>query len=154
MLVVLLPLAAVAIAGCGDEAGDAADESAETPATAVSTKGLPKPLAENRKQANQIIDGSTEALDAKLAELQGHPVVVNQWGSWCPPCRAEFPFFSEVAEEHAADVAFAALTFRTTGTPPRSSCRSSPFPTRASTTGTPTRCSLSTGQVSRQPPGS
>jgi thiol-disulfide isomerase/thioredoxin len=107
VLVVLLPLAAaVAIAGCGDDGGDAGAESAETSATAVPTKGVPKALAQNRAQANQIIDGSTEALDAKLGELRGHPVVVNQWGSWCPPCRAEFPFFAEVAEGHAADVAF------------------------------------------------
>jgi thiol-disulfide isomerase/thioredoxin len=109
MLLALLPLAAaITIAACGGEdagGGDGA-QPAEPGVTSVSTKGLPKALAENRKQANQIIEGSTEALDAKLGDLQGHPVVVNQWGSWCPPCRAEFPFFAEVAEAHAADVAF------------------------------------------------
>jgi thiol-disulfide isomerase/thioredoxin len=109
MLLALLPLAAaITIAACGgdDAGGGDGPQPTEPAVTEVSTKGLPKPLAENRKQANQIIEGSTEALEAKLADLQGHPVVVNQWGSWCPPCRAEFPFFSEVAEAHAADVAF------------------------------------------------
>jgi len=108
MLASLLPLAAVvAIAGCGGD--DAGGEAAQAPAAStpeVSTKGQPKPLARNSAQANQIIDGSTEALEARLADLRGHPVVVNQWGSWCPPCRAEFPFFAEVAEAHLADVAF------------------------------------------------
>lgn len=27
----------------------------------------------------------------KLSSLKGHPVVVTFWGTWCPPCREEFP---------------------------------------------------------------
>lgn len=101
-------LAALAIAACGSDDGGAEGglQAGERAPGALSSKGLPKALAENRAQANQLIDGSTEALEAKLAELRGHPVVVNQWGSWCPPCRAEFPFFAEVAETHAEEVAF------------------------------------------------
>ena len=26
-----------------------------------------------------------------LSALRGHPVVMSFWGSWCPPCRSEFP---------------------------------------------------------------
>lgn len=35
-----------------------------------------------------------------LSELQGHVVVVNFWGTWCPPCRAEIPEISRWAEKH------------------------------------------------------
>jgi peroxiredoxin len=27
----------------------------------------------------------------KLSALRGHPVVVTFWGTWCPPCKVEFP---------------------------------------------------------------
>jgi thiol-disulfide isomerase/thioredoxin len=27
----------------------------------------------------------------KLSALRGHPVVVTFWGTWCPPCKEEFP---------------------------------------------------------------
>jgi thiol-disulfide isomerase/thioredoxin len=35
-----------------------------------------------------------------LAELHGQVVVVNFWGTWCPPCREEIPEISEWAAEH------------------------------------------------------
>lgn len=27
----------------------------------------------------------------KLSTLRGHPVVITFWGTWCPPCKEEFP---------------------------------------------------------------
>jgi peroxiredoxin len=34
-----------------------------------------------------------------LGELQGQPVVINFWASWCPPCRSEMPALQRVHEE-------------------------------------------------------
>ncbi len=32
-----------------------------------------------------------DAFQRLLGQLQGTPVLVNVWGSWCPPCRDEMP---------------------------------------------------------------
>jgi thiol-disulfide isomerase/thioredoxin len=36
-----------------------------------------------------------------LAQYHGHVVVLNFWGSWCTPCRAEAPSLSQLARHFA-----------------------------------------------------
>jgi thiol-disulfide isomerase/thioredoxin len=36
----------------------------------------------------------------KLSALKGHPVVVTFWGTWCPPCRQEFPDLVAAQKKH------------------------------------------------------
>ncbi len=38
-----------------------------------------------------------------LSSQLGNPVVLNFWGSWCPPCRAEFPASQAVFDEYRDD---------------------------------------------------
>jgi len=69
-------------------------------------RGAPPALAALHDQANEFLDGGAEAFEERLAELEGYPVVVNKWASWCGPCRAEFPIFQKVAAERGTKVAF------------------------------------------------
>lgn len=42
----------------------------------------------------------------RLADYRGRVLVVNVWGSWCPPCRLETPDLVDEAERDARSVAF------------------------------------------------
>ena len=42
----------------------------------------------------------------KLSDMEGKPVVINFWASWCPPCRIEMPDFDRVYKDTGAEVKF------------------------------------------------
>lgn len=44
----------------------------------------------------QDLDGAT----VRVADLRGHPLVLNIWASWCVPCRDEFPLLVGAYGEH------------------------------------------------------
>ena len=43
-----------------------------------------------------LFDGSS----IQLSDLEGHPLVINFWASWCAPCRWEMPEFEESWKAH------------------------------------------------------
>jgi cytochrome c biogenesis protein CcmG, thiol:disulfide interchange protein DsbE len=92
------------------------DDDSGVPATELSAEEAAEPLTDAppelvalRGQANEILDEGIDGFEARLAELEGVPVVVNKWASWCAPCREEFPYFQSQAIEHEDEVAFVGL---------------------------------------------
>lgn len=100
-LVAVALVAAVVLGGTVDTGPGSAP-----PLTEAELAALPGHLAANAAQANRVVDGSIEA---RLAALRGIPVVVNQWASWCPNCREEFPFFQRLSQRLHGKVAFLGL---------------------------------------------
>ena len=82
-------------------------------ATAVACGAPADRAAEPRAAGPLLPEGRLELPEydlatfrAMLEELRGTPVVVNVWGSWCPPCRAEAPDLGTVSREFGGEVQF------------------------------------------------
>jgi thiol-disulfide isomerase/thioredoxin len=67
-----------------------------------------------RKQAEEILaHGETFPFDFavtdiqgtlhKLSDYSGKVVIVDIWGTWCPPCRAEIPSFVELQKKYGSE---------------------------------------------------
>lgn len=44
-------------------------------------------------------------------ELKGKVVIVDLWGTWCPPCREEIPHFVKLQENYGDDLAIVGVNF-------------------------------------------
>ncbi|AIV38565.1 redoxin [Streptomyces sp. CCM_MD2014] len=81
---------AFAASGCGQ--GDPASESAASSADQQLTHLDPA----ERKAASDISGETLTGEGLALSDFRGKIVVINVWGSWCAPCRAEAPHLQEV----------------------------------------------------------
>lgn len=97
---------AVLLAGCGSAPHSNAPSSAQVRAAFA---GSPAPLAALHSSANRLVGGGVSAFHRTLASVRGYPVVINKWGSWCGPCRFEFPDFQQASVQFGRRVAFLGL---------------------------------------------
>ena len=107
----LLAIAVIAIVVIGLSQASGGGTEAKQPRfdldkALAELQGAPAPLASLHEQHSQLLDGGVKAINARLGDLKGHPVVINKWGSWCYPCRQEFPFFQRAGAEYGKRVAF------------------------------------------------
>ena len=73
----------------------------ETKSNAASVNSV-VPMAVNYAAPElslQNINGETES----LADYRDKIVLVNNWATWCPPCKAEMPTLVAYHNEHTAD---------------------------------------------------
>jgi cytochrome c biogenesis protein CcmG, thiol:disulfide interchange protein DsbE len=70
------------------------------PATAVAeTTGLSEAPQVGFLAPDFTLTG-TNGKQVSLSDYRGQPVVLNFWATWCPPCRAEMPFFQNASVKY------------------------------------------------------
>ena len=60
-----------------------------------------RPALGQRPAAPDFTATSLTGATIKLSSYRGKTVVLNFWGSWCPPCRDEAPTLALLAEQYS-----------------------------------------------------
>jgi thiol-disulfide isomerase/thioredoxin len=127
----LLIVAALVIGLTQASSGGSGEANAppfDLPAAKRKLEAAPAPLNGLYAQANALLGGGTGAFSDRLAELKGHPLVINKWASWCGPCVSEFPVFQSVATQRGTDVGFLGLNVTDTDAHARAFLAKRPLP--------------------------
>ncbi|CAL9539783.1 TlpA family protein disulfide reductase [Streptomyces griseomycini] len=102
----------VSACGSGGTTGGGGDTNFVTGTDGIST------VAKGERAAAPDLSGETlEGEQLDVADYRGKVVVLNVWGSWCNPCRAEAEHFAKVSKEYADQgVQFVGINTRDTNT--------------------------------------
>ena len=97
---VLLTLATIlfasfGLAGCDRGAPEGAQESS---GASVVTGKIDRSQAGELMPAVNLVDPAGRVLN--LGALQGDPVLLNLWATWCAPCVKEMPLLDELAGDY------------------------------------------------------
>lgn len=102
LITILFALLAVVCIGCsGSDSADMADTQ-----TAQATPATPTIVDQPGADAYQHPAMNVSAVDLdgqthQFSEWIGNqPVVINLWGTWCPPCRREIPGLVRLYDEY------------------------------------------------------
>ena len=100
----------------GESAGGSTDDSTETDSTI--NDNIPENNAPILTVGSEVgnlcpsldlerIGGGT----VNIEDYRGKVIIVNAWGTWCPPCRNELPDFDRIASEYDDVVIIAAHSY-------------------------------------------
>jgi thiol-disulfide isomerase/thioredoxin len=107
--------ASVALTGCTSSTTTTASSGAGG-TTFVAGTGEITTVPQGERRAAPDLSGRTlEGRNLDVAAYRGKVVVLNIWGSWCSPCRAEAPNLAAVAEAErkaGKDVQFVGINTR------------------------------------------
>lgn len=79
----------------------------------AASSGLTLYATDQRVAVPAIQGTELDGSPLKLDDLRGHVVVLNVWGSWCAPCRAEAPDLARISKTtQPAGVRFVGIDVR------------------------------------------
>jgi cytochrome c biogenesis protein CcmG, thiol:disulfide interchange protein DsbE len=104
-------IAVVAVVQADDDSGSGAGAtSTSVNPSDVSTPGVAGPGTTAPSFDLAKLRGSGRV---SLADLRGHPAIVNFWASWCLACRDEFPVLRQAQARYAKDgLKIVGITYR------------------------------------------
>jgi peroxiredoxin len=70
--------------------------SSNAPASGAVKKSRPADAQKAPDFSLTTIDGKT----MRISDYKGKVVILDFWATWCPPCRAEIPFFIELMKQY------------------------------------------------------
>ena len=108
-LAALVVVLVIGLTQAGVDTGGEDDAGPSLTELQRAVAGAPPPLAALYRESNRVVASDVEDFRRRLRSLRGYPVVVNLWGSWCGPCKLEFPFFQQAVQRVGKRVAFFAI---------------------------------------------
>jgi thiol-disulfide isomerase/thioredoxin len=108
-LAVLLVLGA---AGCTTSGADEQTHSASQTGYVGTKQNLTRIAPADRRPVPTVAGTSLDGHPLSTADYAGKVVVVNVWGSWCPPCREEGPALQAASEQTKGKAQFVGITTR------------------------------------------
>lgn len=106
---------ALTLTACGDSGSGSKSSGSAGGNYVTGTSGISTVAKTDRVDAPKLDGDTVDGQTLDTTTLKGKVVVLNVWGSWCPPCRAEAPNFAKVSKEMAdagKDVSFVGLNTR------------------------------------------
>jgi peroxiredoxin len=103
-------LAAVAILGLLQNRGLLGSSAAIIDSVQQSGTGeIATKDSQSGKPAPDFELASINGQPVHLSDYKGHPVLINYWATWCPPCREELPLIQSRHEKYSSNLVVLAI---------------------------------------------
>ncbi|WJY17876.1 TlpA disulfide reductase family protein [Alteriqipengyuania flavescens] len=109
----LAALLAVPMTACDRQSDRGAQPKENSAPAKQGVAGLDRSAAGSPLPDTVLTDPAGRTLDP--GSLEGAPVLVNLWATWCAPCKAEMPTLDALAGEYAGELKVLAVSQDLTG---------------------------------------